>query len=360
MTILKILLLPFSFLFGLIILLRNLIYDKNFLSVTVFQIPVISIGNLTTGGTGKSPMTEYLIRLLSVRYKIATLSRGYGRKTNGFHWVENSSPTSEVGDEPKMFKTKFPEVLVSVDEKRVSGIKKILSQFPTVQVILLDDAFQHRAIKPSCNILLMDYKDIFKVDFMLPSGNLREWKSGKNRADILVVTKCPPVFSPIEERRFEKQIKKSKNQKLFFSYLKYGDLISADSSIRHPMFNKEYYFSRDYSVLLFSGIANPKPLYDYLEDNAKEVVKLRFMDHHDYTYMDLKLVKEKFDTIVNKNKIIVTTEKDFIRINNSEFDEYLHSLPLFILPVEVAFHSGSQGDFDNAISAHLNTFNSTV
>jgi tetraacyldisaccharide 4'-kinase len=353
---LKILLSPLSFCYGLVTALRNFLYDKKILDSEAFPVPVISVGNLTTGGTGKSPMIEYLIRLLETKNKIATLSRGYGRKSKGFLVVEESFPVDEAGDEPKLFKTKFPSTLVTVGENRISAIGQMLSGFPDIKVILLDDAFQHRQVHPSLNILLIDLKDVFKPTHMLPSGRMREWKSGMKRADILVVTKCPQVFSPIEQRRCEEKLKPNPNQKLFFSSIRYGELISVSGKEKSSFFNTEYYFSRKFSILLFTGIANPMPLCDYLEEHTEEVVHMKFNDHHSFSAEDLKRIKEKFEDMGNKNKIMLTTEKDMVRLGRPELKPILQTMPVFYIPIETKFHQNNSGSFDKSVLTHIQSF----
>ena len=225
MQFLKFLLIPFSWLYGLIISIRNFCYDKNIFRSTSFPLPVINVGNLTMGGTGKTPHIEYLIRLLKEKYRVATLSRGYGRKTQGYMLVSNPSGTAMVGDEPMQYHTKFPEITVSVGEDRVAAIENLIKLQPKPEVILMDDAYQHRAVKPGLNILLMEHDSLLKRNYLLPSGTLREWKRGMKRADIIIISKCPEILVPIERKRLAEQITLLPNQQLFFSFFKYGDII---------------------------------------------------------------------------------------------------------------------------------------
>src|SRR3989304_2451165 len=283
MIYLRYLLFPAALLYGIGIAVRNWLYDAGILPSKEFDAGVISIGNLSVGGTGKSPMTEYLIRLLKDIFPLATLSRGYGRHTSGFFIAETDSASMQIGDEPLQFKKKFPDVIVSVDENRRHGIKKLLSQFPELKVVLMDDAFQHRRVKPGLNILLSDYSKMFYDDFLLPVGSLREWRAGKNRADILVVTKCPDHLSPVEKRIILKKINPQPHQHVLFAQVKYGEPVSLFG-------NKEI---RDigeinnYQIILLTGISNPKPLEDYLKEKVSKIIPIHYPDHHEYTIVEV-------------------------------------------------------------------------
>ncbi len=318
-------------------MIRNKFYDWNIFASTRFQVPVISVGNLSVGGTGKTPHIEYLIRLLSPDFQVATLSRGYGRKTKGFLLSDNTSTAIDIGDEPLQFKRKYPQLPVAVDEKRVRGIKKLLELFPSIQGILLDDAFQHRAIKPGLSIVLTDFSNPYFEDYVIPSGTLREFRSGIKRADIIIVTKCPEVLLPIERERIEKSVKPLPHQNLYFSYINYGEFIPFQEETITP-FSKAYYFERHYSIVLLTGIANTQPLEYYLKDKAKTVVSVRFPDHHVFTVNDLEHVKKIFDNIASANKILLTTEKDAMRLKTPELSAILKHLPLFYMPIEILFH----------------------
>ncbi|MES2837037.1 MAG: tetraacyldisaccharide 4'-kinase [Bacteroidota bacterium] len=349
MKILRILLLPFAALYGLIVSLRNKFFDWGIFHPEEFTTPIISVGNLVVGGTGKTPHIEYLIRLLK-ESKIATLSRGYGRKTNHFIEVLETSPAAEVGDEPRQFKQKFPEVLVCCDTRRVRGIKKINELDSGIDAILLDDAFQHRWVKPGINILLTDYSQLFIDDYMLPTGNLREPRSGALRADVIVISKSPAVFSPIDRRLILQRFKLLPHQKVFFSYLKYGEFIPYPKNENKNLgFTKEYYFDRRYSVVLFTGIANTSHLEEYLKGKVKEIIPAAFPDHHQFTIQDLEQVKKTFENITRANKLILTTEKDIMRITQPDLLEFVKKLPLFYIPVEVAFHEKDEKEFNKII-----------
>ena len=362
MKLVKILLFPVSLLYGMLVFWYHKLYDFGILPSRKFDVPVISVGNLTVGGTGKTPHVEYLIRLLH-SHTIATLSRGYGRATSGFILANEASTAIEIGDEPRQFRHKFSQIQVAVDENRVRGIKKLLAQFSNLNVILLDDAFQHRAVKAGLSILLMDYRMLSSASWrmLLPTGVLREWKSGSKRADIIVVTNTPSMLSPLERRLTQKEIKIKPHQKLFFSYIEYGDFIPAfplkeDKSLadnpgksRMLGMNKNFYFERDYSILLVTGIANPSPLEEHLKENVEELIHLKFSDHCEYSMADIVKVQKIFDNIVNPNKIIVTTEKDAMRLAIPGLTKTLKKLAVFYIPIEVAFHNGDELEFNKQI-----------
>jgi len=354
MKILRIILFPLSIVYGLIVFLRNKLYDWGVFSSTEFEVPTISVGNLCIGGTGKTPHIEYLIRLLSPEFYIATLSRGYGRKTKGFVLASIKSTASDIGDEPLQFASKFSNIPVAVDEKRVRGVKQMLSLFPTLQTILLDDAFQHRAIKPGLSIVLTDFGKLYLTDFMVPTGTLREFRSGIKRADIIIITKCPEVLLPIERKRLIKEINPLPHQNIYFSTIKYGEFLPLQSETINP-FSKEYYFERHYSIVLLTGIANTLPLEYYLKDKAKTIIPVGFPDHHSFTKNDLENVKKIFDNIASSNKIIVTTEKDAMRLKDPEFSELLKLLPVFYMPIEIDFYDNNKNEFNEQILHYVRT-----
>ncbi len=354
MKFLKILAFPFSLLYGCIVFLRNKFYDWNFIKSEKFALPIISVGNLSMGGTGKTPHIEYLIRLFKNEFTIATLSRGYGRKTSGFILSQNKSTTFEIGDEPLQFKTKFPELTVAVDEKRVRGIKKLLELQPTLQTILLDDAFQHRAVKPGLSIVLTDYNYIYLNDFVVPSGNLREFKTGIKRADIIIVTKCPEDLLEKERTRLLTKINPLKHQHIYFSYIKYGNLtpLNSDNTKRDTT---EHYFNKSYTMILLTGIANTSALEDYLKSKSKNILAAKFPDHHVFTMNDIERVKEIFTTIASENKIIVTTEKDAMRLKGIEFKNVLNDLPFFYIPIEIDFKDTDKEEFNKKLINYVRT-----
>jgi tetraacyldisaccharide 4'-kinase len=344
MKLLRILVFPLAILYGIITWLRNKLYDIGFFSSTSFDLPVISVGNLSVGGTGKTPHIEYLIRLLSKKNFIATLSRGYGRSSPGFIIATENSTSTEIGDEPLQFKKKFGDkVIVAVDRKRVHGIKKLIQLQPSPSVILLDDAFQHRAVTPSISIMLSDYSHIYLDDNMLPTGTLREFKSGVKRADIIVITKTPAGFSPLERKRLIKEIIPRPYQRIYFSYIAYGDPLPVNAANADTI-----ELDKETSAVLITGIANPSPLEEHLSKKLKDLVTLRFPDHHEYSAADLEKLQKIFDNIAAGKKIILTTEKDAMRLS-----ERLSGLPLFYIPIEVRFHDRDGEDFDKQILDHV-------
>lgn len=335
-----ILLWPFSFIYGIVTALRNKFYDwKIFPSEGFDQVKTICVGNLSAGGTGKTPHIEYLIRLLKKDYRIATLSRGYKRKTTGFVLVNSDSTAQEIGDEPMQFKQKFPEITVAVDSNRARGIKKLLETENPPEIILLDDAMQHRSIKPGLTILLTEYHNLFFNDHMLPGGNLREYPSNFLRADIIIITKTPEYATNIDLRVVFKDLKPMAYQSIFFSYISYGNLyhILNPADIIKPAIH----LFRCH-VLLVTGIANPQPLNTYIREYANETTHIRFPDHHKFSNGDMEQIKNKFNAIEGKNKIIVTTEKDAMRLRDPELLNTIDNLPIYILPIEITLKSKNE------------------
>ncbi|MEO0038326.1 MAG: Tetraacyldisaccharide 4-kinase [Bacteroidota bacterium] len=319
MIILRYLLFPFAILYGWITNLRNLLYDAGILKSFSFDVPVIVVGNLSVGGTGKTPQIEYLIRLLSPNYKLATLSRGYKRKSKGFI-LANSSATAEIlGDEPFQIHQKFPQIQVAVDADRKNGIEQLLSSKLKPEVILLDDAFQHRRVKAGFYILLSAYADLFYNDFMLPTGNLRESRSGIKRADLIIITKCPRDLSEIEQK--EIKVKIGAEVSVFFSYIDYDDLVYNENE------SKKLSEIMSLDKLVVAGIAKPEPFFDYLKVSNENCMV--FPDHHFFTAKDNQQIEEKA-----KNKIIITTEKDFVRLANRNL-----KAPIYCLPIKSDFLS---------------------
>ncbi|WP_188406591.1 tetraacyldisaccharide 4'-kinase [Psychroflexus salis] len=333
MKLLRKFLLPLTWLYALILSLRNLFYDWGVFSSKQFSVPVICVGNLSMGGSGKSPTIEYLIRLLKNQYHVATLSRGYGRKTKGFVSLDASNEAVEVGDEPLQFKNKFPEIEVAVDELRAHGIQKILEDKNT-EVILLDDAFQHRKVQAGFTILLSVYNDLYVNDFVLPAGNLREPKSGAKRADIIIITKCPPSLSEKEQTQIRLQLNLQKHQKVFFSYIAYQKEAQG--------LNSKIKLSELQNYTLVTGIANPKPLVDFLNEINPPQKHLKFKDHHNFSASEINIMRQE--------RIILTTEKDFTRLKTS-----LASDQLFYIPIEMKILDHAE-DFNHAILSYVAEF----
>lgn len=351
MEFLKLLLFPFAFLYGAVIIVRNWLYDSGILTSKEFNKAVIVIGNLSTGGTGKSPTTEYLVRLLKDKFPLATLSRGYKRHTSGFLIADKDSSSLQVGDEPLQFKKKFPETIIAVDENRRHGIEKLTETFPELKVLLLDDAFQHRRVKPGLSILLSDYGKMFYDDYLLPVGSLREWRAGKKRADIIVVTKCPNNLTPVEKRIITKKISPEPHQHVLFSHIKYGDLIPVFSSPPLSLDSKE---AREMPAILLTGVSNPRPLEDYLFSKKMKLSSVSYPDHHEYTLVEANQLIEKFQSLPGSQKIIITTEKDAMRLDKPGLVEVLHNLPMYYIPIETTFDEKEKAEFDELIINYVN------
>lgn len=333
MDLLRKILFPLAVLYGWVTQLRNFLFDTGVFKSHIFNLPVIAVGNLSVGGTGKTPQIEYLIRLLSPHYKIATLSRGYKRHTQGFVLADENATPASIGDEPFQFYQKFPEILVAVDADRKNGIENLLKQKSKPDVILLDDAFQHRKVKAGFYILLTAYGDLFADDYMLPAGNLRESRSGAKRADVVIVTKCPPDLSADAQNKIRKKLKIYTAAPLFFTSIVYDDKIySKDKSILvSDIKNTE--------KVLLAGIAKPKPFFSFLQNERDKI--LEFPDHHHFSSEDLNAIQGNI-----QNRIIVTTEKDYVRLNGK-----IDSDKLFYLPIATAFVNGQA--FDKAISGYI-------
>ncbi|MEO5642744.1 MAG: tetraacyldisaccharide 4'-kinase [Bacteroidia bacterium] len=355
MNLLQLLAWPISLLYGLAVVIRNKLFDLGIFPQTeIKEIGLIGVGNLTVGGTGKTPHVEYIVRLLHPKYKVGTLSRGYGRKTRGFLVATKEATTVEIGDEPKQFRHRFAdEIPVAVDAKRVHGVKKLVANFPALQVVILDDVFQHRRIKPGLQIMLTDYGRLFYKDHLLPTGLLREPKSGAGRADIIVVTKTPDFFSPLERKLIIKEIKPQPYQKVYFSKIVYGEFIPFGNIPANEIVTKETCFSEKYSVILLTGIANSHSLEYFLKDKVKEVIPHRFKDHHEFLASDLLRLKEIFDEAKGENKIILTTEKDAMRLQKPGLADYLGNLPVYYVPIEVAFQDQDEIDFNQQINDYV-------
>lgn len=349
-TFIKSLLIPFSLLYGLIVAIRNLLFDFNILKITEFKIPIISVGNITVGGTGKTPHIEYLISLLKDDFNIATLSRGYKRKSKGFILADEKANANTIGDEPMQIKRKFPDILVSVDKKRVNGVKKLLNSDHgnDLDAILLDDAYQHRHIKPGISILLIDYNRPITRDFIMPYGRLRESSEEKDRANIIIVSKTPKNMTPIEKRIIVKELNLLPYQTLYFTCLDYDNL--------QPVFKKEAinvvnedWGKENFSILLVTGIANPTPLREYLETFADNVEEMQFPDHYSFTQKDIKQIEERFINLEGENKIIITTEKDATRFYDMKINQINIRKNLFFVPLRIKFLKDDKSLFDRQI-----------
>jgi len=318
---------PFSVLYGLIISCRNFMYDKSLFDSTEYDIPVICVGNLSVGGTGKSPMIAYLISLLKDDYKVAVLSRGYKRKTKGYREVAVDSTAREVGDEPLQFKQNYPNSIVAVCADRREGIEKLKSK---VDIVLLDDAFQHRRVKASLNILLTPFNDLFIDDFIVPVGRLRESRNGAKRADIIVITKCPDHFAYSKQQEIQLRLRLLAHQKLYFSKIGYDERIYGKSEIQ-PL-----NYLQDKSFTLLTGIANPKPLVAFLKKKNFVFTHEKFPDHHDFSISEIEKLSGK--------EIILTTEKDYMRLQ-----PHLDKFALYYLPIKTILFNDQEEFFKDRI-----------
>ncbi len=343
MSILRILLFPISILYGLITYFRNKLYDFGWFKVTEFDVPIISVGNLSMGGTGKTPHIEYLIRLLNNDNKLATLSRGYGRKTKGFFMADGLTNAQDIGDEPMQFHQKFPKICVAVDANRVEGVNEILSADKTPDLILLDDAFQHRRIKPGFQILLTPFNDLFSDDWVFPTGRLREFTGGKSRADVIVVTKCPEQLSIKKVSEINNKLTIGENQQLFFSKTVYGSIVFGWDKIL------DFDDLLEYKVLLVTGIANPQPLIKHLKSYDITFKHLKFADHHNFTNDDVLKIDSDFASLGSGKKVVLTTEKDYVRLSTTS----IHKSNLMYLPISVDFLNGNKAKFDKKITDYV-------
>ena len=351
MSLKKILFFPFAVIYGIITSLRNLLYDWKFLKSKSVDVHTICVGNLAVGGTGKTPHVEYLINILQNDFKIAILSRGYKRKTSGFIQATNTSTAFDIGDEPLQYKTKNPQLEVCVDANRVNGIKKILEFPEPPKVVILDDAFQHRALNCELKIVISEYNNLYLNDCMMPAGYLRESKKGIERADIIIISKTPDKTTAIDIRNVIKDLKPLAHQQLFFTWLKYGEL----KGFQNPA---ETIDTLDdlfrYRIVAFTGIGNPKPMITYLKEYASDVKHIQFPDHHSFTIQDIADVRAQLDAIEGGNKIVVTTEKDAMRLRGTDLQDIANTLPLYVLPIEVDFTDKTQ-EFNDTIINYVRT-----
>ena len=342
----SIILYPFSIIWRLITDFRNFLYNSKLLKSFEFEVPVICIGNITVGGTGKTPHSEYLIELLRKKFNIALLSRGYKRKTKGFHFAVPGSGIADIGDEPLQISRKFPDITVAVDGDRVRGVKKILAGKPETEAIILDDGYQHRSITPGLSILLSDFGRPISPDHLLPYGNLRESAGNINRADIILITKTPVNLSEKEQRLSESGLGRLSGQRVFFTALCYRDPV--------PVFDKISPESLTFNlpecgIVLITGIANPKPLYDHIRKSCKEIIHLPFGDHHNFTRRDIEKINNARNSLGTEKKYVFTTEKDAVRLREqSGINEPLFSA-LYYIPVEIRFLNDKEEEFENLI-----------
>ena len=340
---------PLSWIYGLVVDIRNQMFDWGILKSRSFDTPVISVGNITVGGSGKTPHVEYLIRLLNQHIKVAVLSRGYKRKSKGFVLADNDTPMSQIGDEPYQMKQKFPDIYVAVDKDRCHGIDTLLNNEATKDtgVILLDDAFQHRYVTPGINILLVDYHRLITHDALLPAGRLREPVSGKDRADIVIVTKCPKDLKAIDYRVLTKTMSLYPYQNLYFTYIDYCNL--------HKVWGEDELRLDDLSetnVLLLTGIASPQQLLVDLKEKCQTLTPLSFPDHHQFTEQDILKINDVYSNL-SEPKIIITTEKDTTRMKTvTSLDDNAKD-NTYVLPIKVAFLQKQEPMFNNKILSYV-------
>ena len=337
MIFLRILLFPFAIVYDLITSIRNFFFDVGIFKQTSFKIPVVVVGNLSVGGTGKTPQIEYLIRLLKDNHKLAVLSRGYNRKTKGFVLLNENHSAEAVGDEPLQYFKKFKNIDIAVDANRVEGINTLLKQ-KSPEIILLDDAFQHRKVKGSFYILLTKFDDLFTNDFLLPTGNLRESRKGANRADVILVTKCPEDIDKIQQEAIRKKLNVYKKE-VFFTTISYASKLSGHLEISINEL-------KNYEVLLITGIANPSPLLNFLNEKQVNFKHLKFADHHHFSSSEINNIERIFDETPSQNKIILTTEKDYTRLVH-------HLKSVSFIGIETAFLENNNELFNSLITSHI-------
>lgn len=336
----RILLFPFGFLYGIITAVRNLLFDFGIKKTYKIPVKSICVGNLSVGGTGKTPHVAYLAALLQTRFEVQILSRGYGRSTKGFIMLDENADSEMVGDEPLLYFRNFPSVTVAVCESRKTGIQNLL-KLKEPDVVLLDDAFQHRPVKAGLNILLTDFKTPYYKDLMLPAGDLREWKCGKKRADIVIVTKCPENISNTVKQKMIQRLQ-FKPSSIYFSKIKYGSLLPFENGASENFQN----------ILLVTGIANPLPLEIQLRQKYN-VELIKFPDHHAFTLEDIGKIHKKFDTFATENKVIVTTEKDFVRLMHPELKNSVLQRPWFYQ--EITIEIDRETEFKKEITDYVET-----
>ena len=352
-------LLPLSWLYGIASNFRNALFNIGVLKSRSFDVPVIAVGNITVGGSGKTPHVEYLIRLLKDTFHTAVLSRGYKRKSKGFIQATATTTMPEIGDEPYQMKQKYPDVIVAVDKNRCHGIDTLLENDKKIDVIHLDDAFQHRYVKPGINILLVDYHRLIIYDELLPAGRLREPLSGKDRADIVIVTKCPKDLKPMEYRVVTKAMNLYPYQQLFFSTIEYGNLQPLFTEVTASYATLEQL--KDHHVLLLTGIASPQQMTHDLEPLIPQLTPLTFSDHHDFKEKDIALINDTFATLPEP-RLIITTEKDATRLKLAEgLSEEVRS-HLYVLPINVCILQEQADMFNQQIIdyVHKNSRNSIL
>jgi tetraacyldisaccharide 4'-kinase len=347
------LLYPLSLVYGLITSFRNFLYNSGILHSEKFSVPVICVGNITVGGTGKTPHTGYIADLLRNEFSVAVLSRGYKRKSRGFIIASSSTSVKETGDEPYQLFRNFPDVLVAVDNDRVNGVKMIITEYPGTDVIILDDGFQHRKIKPGLSILLSDFSNLITDDFMLPYGNLRESVRNADRADLIIMTKTPHGISDKIRKEIITKFDRITRKKIFFSEITYRDPVPLFAGKEQVSLSPDEIKKKESGVLLITGIASPEPLKRYLEKYFAEIVHLKFPDHHYFNDNDIQMIQSGWINLKSKFRYVITTEKDSVRLK--EFTNIDDSIKraFYYIPVGVRFLNDTGREFDNLISDYV-------
>ena len=350
--ILDIISFPLSLIFACVVWVRNLMFDVKILKSKEFDIPILSVGNLNVGGTGKTPHVEYLVRLLQHDFNIATLSRGYKRKTRGFFLASPQSTSDEIGDEPCQIKFQFPEIQVAVDGNRIRGIENLVKMNKDLNIIILDDAFQHRYVNPGMSVLLVDYNHSVFDDFMLPYGRLREFPSARERADIIIVSKCPDDLKPIDQRVLSTRLKMYAFQKVYFTHLRYGDPVPVFPKIAPAMTSAELK-DKNPQLLTISGIANEQLFLKQVKTMGTIVEQMVFSDHHDYSVIEMHSLIGKFSSLPNERKYIITTAKDAMKLKQfGELEEDIKKV-MYYIPVYVEFHENEEKGFNQNIISYV-------
>ena len=344
-SVVRIFLYPIALIYGAIVWLRNRLYDAKFFSSIEFSVPIITVGNLSTGGTGKTPHVEYLVRLLQYQYKVATMSRGYKRHTQGFLVADEQSNALRIGDEPMQYHMKYPELVVSVAEERMIGIPALLQRRPDIDVIILDDAYQHRSVKAGLTILITDYSRPFYKDHILPFGSLRESRSASKRANCIIVSKCPADLTLQQATSIEEKINSLPHQQVFFTGIHYDKPYNFITHENIELGGK--------NIILVCGIARPEPLVAFLKSNAADVHTLSYPDHHYFVTPDLEEIKAAYENWNTPNKIIVTTEKDAARLHLhlDKLKDWNITIAVLPIAVTVLFNKGSE--FDAAVLKYV-------
>jgi tetraacyldisaccharide 4'-kinase len=344
---------PFSLLYRLITDIRNYLFDSGVLPSESFEIPIISVGNLAVGGTGKTPHTEYLVKLLKGEFRVAVLSRGYKRRSTGFKVATAGTGFEVIGDEPLQIYRKFPDIIVAVDRDRVNGVRTIMKKFSGTEVIILDDAYQHREIKPGFSILLSDYNRLISRDYIMPYGNLRESRSNTDRAEVIIVTKTPVNLPDKTLLNIKEEIKPAQGQKLFFTSVNYGKpipLFESSGTGKSGLPEKD---SGEHGIVLVTGIANPYLLKEHLGKYFREIIHLDFPDHHRFEDKNIQSILTAWNSLKSPLKSIITTEKDSVRLK--DFTDIPVSLKkaFYYIPISVEFVKNSKQDFDNLILEYV-------